>query len=104
MAIVREYGKPSYFITFTCNPNWPEITNSLFPGQSSYERSDIVARVFHMKWDALLHAVLKEDVLGHCDAYCAVKETQKRHLPVRYVYIYIVSSSLSPNCLSIAKG
>jgi hypothetical protein len=25
MAIVREYGKPDLFITFTCNPNWGEI-------------------------------------------------------------------------------
>ena len=22
MAIVRNYGKPDYFITMTCNPNW----------------------------------------------------------------------------------
>ncbi|XP_014679563.1 PREDICTED: uncharacterized protein LOC106819444, partial [Priapulus caudatus] len=81
MSIVREYGKPTYFITFTCNPNWPEITQSLLPGQTSYQRPDIVARVFHMKWEALLNVVLKQDALGHCDAYCAVKETQKRHLP-----------------------
>ena len=33
MAIVRRYGKPDLFITFTCNPRWPEITNSLFQGQ-----------------------------------------------------------------------
>ena len=25
MAIVRKYGKPDLFITFTCNPNWAEI-------------------------------------------------------------------------------
>lgn len=27
MAIVRKYGKPHYFITFTCNPSWPENEN-----------------------------------------------------------------------------
>ena len=26
MAIVREYHKPDYFITMTCNPKWPEST------------------------------------------------------------------------------
>jgi hypothetical protein len=25
MAIVRHYGFPNLFVTFTCNPNWPEI-------------------------------------------------------------------------------
>lgn len=25
MSIVRQFGKPDLFITFTCNPNWPEI-------------------------------------------------------------------------------
>ena len=25
MAIVRVYGAPNLFITFTCNSNWPEI-------------------------------------------------------------------------------
>lgn len=29
MAIAREYGKPDIFLTFTCNPKWPEIENEL---------------------------------------------------------------------------
>ena len=29
MAIAREFGKPDLFITFTCNPKWPEIENEL---------------------------------------------------------------------------
>ena len=29
MSIVQRYGKPDSFITFTCNPLWSEITNSL---------------------------------------------------------------------------
>lgn len=29
MAIAREYGKPDFFLTFTCNPKWPEIENEL---------------------------------------------------------------------------
>ncbi|MCO5553366.1 hypothetical protein L7F22_006887 [Adiantum nelumboides] len=32
MAIVRAKGKPDLFITFTCNPNWPEVTQALLPG------------------------------------------------------------------------
>ena len=26
MSIVRKYGKPDLFITFTCNPKWEEIS------------------------------------------------------------------------------
>ena len=29
MAIARQHGKPDYFITFTANPSWPEIKDSL---------------------------------------------------------------------------
>jgi hypothetical protein len=33
MAICRTHHKPDLFITMTCNPNWPEITSALLPGQ-----------------------------------------------------------------------
>jgi hypothetical protein len=32
IAIVRYFGKPSFFITFTTNPRWPEIVDNLLPG------------------------------------------------------------------------
>ena len=34
MAIVRTYGRPDLFVTFTCNPTWREITENLLPNQS----------------------------------------------------------------------
>ncbi|XP_065645466.1 uncharacterized protein LOC136075945 [Hydra vulgaris] len=33
MAIIKKYGKPDLFITFTCNPKWREITENLYPGK-----------------------------------------------------------------------
>ncbi len=33
MAIVRKRGKPDFFITFTCNPQWPEVTEMLLRDQ-----------------------------------------------------------------------
>ncbi|EOD38734.1 hypothetical protein EMIHUDRAFT_109164 [Emiliania huxleyi CCMP1516] len=44
MAVVRAHGKPSFFITFTCNPNWPEIVNSLPKGLKACDRPDIAIR------------------------------------------------------------
>lgn len=32
MTIVRKRGKPEYFITFTCNPKWPDILDLLEAG------------------------------------------------------------------------
>ena len=32
MALVCKYGKPDIFLTMTCNPNWDEIKNELYPG------------------------------------------------------------------------
>ena len=49
MAIVRKYGKPDFFVTFTCNPTWPEIVENLMPGQTAQDRPDLVARVFNLK-------------------------------------------------------
>jgi len=32
MVIVRKRGKPEFFITFICNPKWPDVQNLLEPG------------------------------------------------------------------------
>ena len=31
MAIIKKYGKPDLFITFTCNPKWRKIIKNLYP-------------------------------------------------------------------------
>ena len=49
MAIVRHFGRPTIFITFTTNPKWKEIVDELLPGQTAVDRPDLVARVFHLK-------------------------------------------------------
>jgi hypothetical protein len=38
LHIVSEFGKPHCFLTVTANPNWPEIQERLFPGQTAYDR------------------------------------------------------------------
>uniref|UniRef100_A0A5S6QVX7 ATP-dependent DNA helicase n=1 Tax=Trichuris muris TaxID=70415 RepID=A0A5S6QVX7_TRIMR len=81
MAIVSAHGKPDYFVTFTCNPKWREIEENLLPGQSASDRPDLVARIYKLKVDALLHALLHEHVWGRVRAYVSVYEWQKRGLP-----------------------
>ena len=82
MAIVGKYGKPSYFLTFTCNPGWKEIKDVLKGTSCNYQgRADIVCRVFHAKFMAFLDDVLKKGIFGHCTAFAYVIEFQKRGLP-----------------------
>ena len=50
LSIVSELGEPDLFITLTCNPKWPEITSRLLPGQTAFDRPDIVCQVIsHIK-------------------------------------------------------
>jgi hypothetical protein len=81
MNLVRRFGKPDLFITFTCNPAWPEIAAELLVHQKPADRPDLCARVFHQKLQALLDDIVKNSVLGKVVAYCYTIEFQKRGLP-----------------------
>jgi hypothetical protein len=80
MARVCKFGKPDLFITFTCNPKWKEITDTLLSGQTAKDRPELVTRVFNLKLDALLKDI-KDGVLGNVIAKIWVIEFQKRGLP-----------------------
>ncbi|VDN19887.1 unnamed protein product [Cylicostephanus goldi] len=69
MSIVARYGKPDYFLTFTCNPRWREISENLYAGQTPSDRPDIVARVFHRKLEVLRESLFKNNILGRVAAY-----------------------------------
>jgi hypothetical protein len=86
MTMQMELGRPDIFITFTCNPKWPEISENLFEGQTASDRPDLVARVFNLKKDALLKE-LNDGLLGNVRAYNYVIEWQKRGLPHLHMLI-----------------
>jgi hypothetical protein len=69
MAICRDYGPPDFFITFTCNPKWPEIAEGILEtGQKPTDRADIVVRVFNLKLDELLQDIRNGTFFGPCNA------------------------------------
>ena len=88
MALVRKYGKPDKFLTMTCNPNWEEIKNELYPGQATQDRPDLVTRVFRAKLEELKMRLMKNDILGKVRAYVYVVEFQKRGLPHAQFFAY----------------
>jgi hypothetical protein len=80
IALVRKYDKPDIFLTMTCNPNWDEITQNLYPGQSAQDRPDLVVYVFRAKLEELKNLLFKKHILGKVKARVYVVEFQKRGL------------------------
>ncbi len=80
IAIVSYFGKPDLFVTFTCNPKWPEIIKELLPYQTPADRPDLTARVFHIKLQELLRDLCNKHLLEKVIAYIYVIEFQKRGL------------------------
>ena len=74
MALVQKYGKPDYFLTMTCNPNWEEITRELEPGQTPQDRLDVVVRVFRAKLEDLKQQLFRNHILGFVGAQVHVIE------------------------------
>lgn len=95
MAIVAKSGRPDLFITFTCNPNWPEIRDHLFEGQSAPDRHDLCARVFHLKHLKLIELIVRGKIFGPTSAHMYTIEWQKRGLPHSHSLIWL-SDRLRP--------
>ena len=90
MAIVRAYGKPSFFVTITCNPKWPAITAALeATGGSAQDRIDVVNRVFKQHLDQLRNDLITKKALGTPVAYLDVIEFQKRGLPHAHILVIL---------------
>ncbi|UYV76849.1 hypothetical protein LAZ67_14002190, partial [Cordylochernes scorpioides] len=96
MAYVRKYGRPCLFITFTCNPEWPEIKLMQFPTQSAFVRHDLVARIFQLKVTKLIDLITKGDVFGKPQCWCYTIEWQKRGLPHAHILLWL-KEKIRPN-------
>lgn len=93
MAIVRKFGQPDLFLTFTCNPTWPEVLTNKHEKQRSENRPDIIVRIFKMKLDELMDDLLKRNIFGKVIAYVYVIEFQKRGLPHAHILLTLDSTS-----------
>ncbi|CAH9078837.1 unnamed protein product [Cuscuta epithymum] len=90
MAICRWAGYPQLFITFTCNPKWPEILSFVEPrGLSPDDRPDILSRIFKMKLDLLIKDLKQNKMFGNVRAVVYTVEFQKRGLPHAHIVLWI---------------
>ena len=94
MAIVRFFGKPTLFITFTANPGWPEVVAAL-DGHQVQDRPDIMARAFELKKKALLQEL--NDCFGSRVGQVWTLEFQKRGLPHVHVLLFLADDFLDPD-------
>jgi hypothetical protein len=69
IVICRVYGPPDFFVTFTCNSNWPESLESFYePGQKPLDKSDVTVRVYHTKLEVILSDIRSRTTFGPCNA------------------------------------
>ncbi|CAN1172158.1 hypothetical protein LINPERPRIM_LOCUS30907 [Linum perenne] len=80
MAICQYFGNPDLFITFTCNAQWPEITEAFEEviGNKSEDKPFVVARVFRLKVIALKKDITQKGFFGKTVADLHTIEFQKR--------------------------
>jgi hypothetical protein len=89
MAIVNNTSNPDLFITFTANPQWPEISEALLPGQTVQERPDLVSRVFKLKLSSICTELFEKHIFGGVRARMHVIEFQKRGLPHAHILLIL---------------
>jgi hypothetical protein len=93
LALARKWGRPSFFITATANPNWPEVVSQLAPGQSASDAPIIMCRIFHARLKALLARLHKS--FGRSRYIIHVVEFQKRSIPHAHIIIAVSIYNIS---------
>ena len=94
MAICTWAGYPDIFLTFTCNPAWPEIKRFCSKmGLDPSDRPDILTRIFNLKLEALMKVLKDDQIFGELKA-----GTSLLHI---YTNIEFLSYSISINLLYI---
>lgn len=95
LALAREFGRPSLFITMTCNARWPEITSRLHQGQTAYDIPIIVARAFKLRLQRLQDILRKK--FGKLIFMVKIIEFQKRGLPHAHIVVKVRLLILTKN-------
>ncbi|XP_019168038.1 PREDICTED: uncharacterized protein LOC109163788 [Ipomoea nil] len=102
LVICGWIGYPNLFITFTCNPKWPEIERYLGERHlSAVDRPDIICRLFKMKLDALIREIHSGLVFGNVTAVIYTVEFQKRGLPHAHILIFLGQEDGQALCQNI---
>jgi hypothetical protein len=92
LTLPQRFHSPDLFITFTCNPKWPEIQDELPRGHSHLDHPDIVARVFYLKFKAMMEDIVDRQIFGAVQGFVWRIEWQARGLPHVHLLIILVTA------------
>ncbi|CAH1418620.1 unnamed protein product [Lactuca virosa] len=97
MSLCKWFGYPDFFITFTCNPKWPEVQRFLKDTPLHPEdRPDILCRLFKIKLDAFIKDLRENEIFGIVQAVVYTIEFQKRGLPHSHICLFMHSDCKLP--------
>nr|CAD2201102.1 unnamed protein product [Meloidogyne enterolobii] len=101
MSRTRQKGCASFMLTFTSNPNWPEIKrNFLHKDQKLVDRFDIMCRVYEDKKRELTHLINNKHILGKILGYAQSREFQKRIGGPHLHRVYTTNLEATPENIS----
>ena len=89
LELTGRFGKADSFITFTSNPNWPELQQTLANGQPYLSRPDMCSRIYNLKFREYWNDLITEHKIGVVEAHFRVKEYQKRGLPHDHILLWM---------------
>src|SRR5882762_397196 len=97
LVIAAAFGPPTFFVTFTCNANWPEIQSQLRPGQDFTDVPIVVVHVFQQKLSTL-ESTLKSMFpnAGRLLYIIHSIEFQKRGLPHAHILLKFEQDCVHP--------
>ncbi len=96
LTLPQRYHCPDLFVTFTCNPKWPEILREIPRGADARDHPDIVARVFWLKYKSMMEDIVEHQIFGEVQGYVWRIEWQLRGLPHAHLLIILTKALRLP--------
>ena len=98
LTIAATFGPPTFFVTFTCNGDWPEIRSRLRPGQTYTDIPVVVCRVFKQKLSRLMSTFRTMFPNAGRLLYSIQRvEFQKRGLPHAHILLKYSTDCVTPD-------
>nr|GEY10165.1 putative diphthine methyl ester synthase [Tanacetum cinerariifolium] len=90
MTLCKWFGHPDFFITFTCNPKWPDISRFVRKrGLKPEDRPEVLCRMFKFKLDHLIKNLKDNQIFGRVQAVVYTIEFQKCGLPHSHICLFL---------------
>lgn len=90
MALVLKFGMPDLFVTFTMNPNHPDLINNVRSDRRSDKHLQVVTcnNIFCAHLQKLMTVLKKDQLLGPIQYYTYSIEFQVISFYFIYIYLY----------------